>query len=107
MGDSRQIRGHVQSIAMGIADRDRSTGANLLPNVNPTFNWVRLAQRIPVRVQIDEVPKGVRLVAGQTATVAVDASCASVLSVHCRWPWRWPDAPPAADRKSAAEGEGA
>ena len=74
MGESRQIRGHVDSIALGIADRDRSTGANLLPNVNPAFNWVRLAQRIPVRVQIDQVPQGVRLVAGQTATVEVDAS---------------------------------
>lgn len=72
MGESRHIRGHVESIAMGIADRDRSTGANLLPNVNPTFNWVRLAQRIPVRVKIDDVPEGVRLVAGQTATVSVD-----------------------------------
>ncbi|MDQ8031201.1 efflux transporter periplasmic adaptor subunit [Bordetella genomosp. 1] len=72
MGESRQIRGHVESIAMGIADRDRSTSANLLPNVNPTFNWVRLAQRIPVRVKIDEVPEGVRLVAGQTATVAIE-----------------------------------
>ncbi|OZI44908.1 efflux transporter periplasmic adaptor subunit [Bordetella genomosp. 5] len=72
MGDDRQIRGHVESIAMGIADRDRSTSANLLPNVNPTFNWVRLAQRIPVRVKIDSIPDGVRLVAGQTATVAID-----------------------------------
>lgn len=71
MGESRSIRGHVESIAQGIADRDRSTSANLLPNVNPNFNWVRLAQRIPVRVHIDEVPGGVRLVAGQTATVAV------------------------------------
>ncbi|MFU1908666.1 efflux RND transporter periplasmic adaptor subunit [Bordetella hinzii] len=74
MGESRQIRGHVESVAMGIADRDRSTSANLLPNVNPTFNWVRLAQRIPVRVHIDEVPEGVRLVAGQTATVAIDTA---------------------------------
>ncbi|ANY16411.1 HlyD family secretion protein [Bordetella pseudohinzii] len=74
MGESRQIRGHVESVAMGIADRDRSTSANLLPNVNPTFNWVRLAQRIPVRVRIDEVPEGVRLVAGQTATVAIDTA---------------------------------
>ncbi|MGW8305336.1 MAG: efflux RND transporter periplasmic adaptor subunit [Achromobacter pulmonis] len=74
MGDNRQIRGHVESIALGIADRDRSTGANLLPNVNPTFNWVRLAQRIPVRVKIDDVPAGVRLVAGQTATVVVNAA---------------------------------
>ncbi|SAI74621.1 multidrug resistance protein [Bordetella ansorpii] len=72
MGEDRRITGHVQSIAMGIADRDRSTSANLLPNVNPTFNWVRLAQRIPVRVKIDSVPQGVRLVAGQTATVSVE-----------------------------------
>jgi hypothetical protein len=71
MGEPRRILGHVDSIAMGIADRDRSIGANLLPNVNPNFNWVRLAQRIPVRVHIDQVPGGVRLVAGQTATVAV------------------------------------
>ena len=72
MGDDRRIHGHVESIALGIADRDRSTGANLLPNVNPTFNWVRLAQRIPVRVKIDQVPEGVRPVAGQTATVSVN-----------------------------------
>jgi multidrug resistance efflux pump len=72
MGEPRILRGHVESIAMGIADRERSTSPNMLPNVNPNFNWVRLAQRIPVRVHIDEVPQGVRLVAGQTATVSVD-----------------------------------
>ncbi|AZY49352.1 efflux RND transporter periplasmic adaptor subunit [Bordetella avium] len=76
MGDSRQIQGHVESVAMGIADRDRSTSANLLPNVNPTFNWVRLAQRIPVRVKIDQAPDDLRLVAGQTATVAIDTASA-------------------------------
>jgi len=74
MGDSRQITGHVESISMGIADRDRSVGDNLLPNVNPNFNWVRLAQRIPVRIKIDKLPEGVRLVAGQTATVEIHAS---------------------------------
>jgi multidrug resistance efflux pump len=71
MGARQPIRGHVESFAEGIADRDRSTGANMLPNVNPTFNWVRLAQRIPVRIAIDQVPANVRLVAGQTATVKV------------------------------------
>jgi multidrug resistance efflux pump len=71
MGTPQAISGHVESFAEGIADRDRSTGQNLLPNVNPTFNWVRLAQRIPVRVAIDSVPADVRLVAGQTATVQV------------------------------------
>jgi multidrug resistance efflux pump len=71
MGSKQALSGHVESFAEGIADRDRSTSANLLPNVNPTFNWVRLAQRIPVRVAIDAVPADVRLVAGQTATVQV------------------------------------
>jgi multidrug resistance efflux pump len=73
MGDPRTLHGHVESIALGIADRDRSAAANMLPNVNPNFNWVRLAQRIPVRVHIDKVPDGVRLVAGQTATVSLDS----------------------------------
>ncbi|OZI34375.1 efflux transporter periplasmic adaptor subunit [Bordetella genomosp. 10] len=76
MGEARTIQGHVDSIALGIADRDRSTSANMLPNVNPNFNWVRLAQRIPVRVHIDEVPAGVRLVSGQTATVVVQDDAA-------------------------------
>jgi multidrug resistance efflux pump len=71
MGARQALTGHVESFAEGIADRDRSTGANLLPNVNPTFNWVRLAQRIPVRVALDPIPADVRLVAGQTATVQV------------------------------------
>ncbi|MDN0076166.1 efflux RND transporter periplasmic adaptor subunit [Crenobacter sp. SG2303] len=71
MGESRTLRGHVQSIAAGIEDRDRSNGASLLPNVNPTFNWVRLAQRIPVRIALDEVPADFRLIAGRTATVSV------------------------------------
>lgn len=71
MGTRQPVKGHVESFAEGIADRDRTTSQNMLPNVNPTFNWVRLAQRIPVRVAIDAVPAGVRLVAGQTATVKV------------------------------------
>jgi RND family efflux transporter MFP subunit len=71
MGTSAPIHGRVESIASGIADRDRSMGANMLPNVNPTFNWVRLAQRIPVRIALDPVPATVRLVAGLTATVKV------------------------------------
>jgi multidrug resistance efflux pump len=71
MGEKQVLTGHVDSFAEGVVDRDRSTGSNLLPNVNPTFNWVRLAQRIPVRVALDPTPAGVRLVAGQTATVDV------------------------------------
>ena len=71
MGDDRAIQGHVQSIAGGIEDRDRTNGSNLLANVNPTFSWVRLAQRIPVRVSIDRLPAGETLVVGRTATVVV------------------------------------
>ncbi|QNA87456.1 HlyD family secretion protein [Massilia sp. Dwa41.01b] len=71
MGAGQKLSGHVESFAEGISDRDRSTGTNMLPNINPTFNWVRLAQRIPVRVALDPVPANVRLVAGQTATVQV------------------------------------
>jgi RND family efflux transporter MFP subunit len=71
MGSTGAIGGTVESIAAGIADRDRSTSANLLPNVNPTFNWVRLAQRVPVRVRLDQVPAGMALVAGETVTVEV------------------------------------
>ncbi|MFL6676376.1 MAG: efflux RND transporter periplasmic adaptor subunit [Massilia sp.] len=74
MGAKPALTGHVESFAEGIADRDRSIGANMLPNVNPTFNWVRLAQRIPVRVALDPIPANVRLVAGQTATVQVLAT---------------------------------
>jgi multidrug resistance efflux pump len=71
MGQQRTLRGHVQSVAAGIEDRDRSSGSNLLPNVNPAFNWVRLAQRIPVRIAIDEWPADQRPVIGRTATVSV------------------------------------
>jgi RND family efflux transporter MFP subunit len=72
MGESQDLYGHVQGIARGIEDRDRSSGANLLANVNPTFNWVRLAQRIPVRIELDKPPPDVRLVAGRTATVVIN-----------------------------------
>jgi RND family efflux transporter MFP subunit len=71
MGESRLLYGHVESIAGGIEDRERSASANLLPNVSPTFNWVRLAQRVPVRVIVDNPPADVRLIAGRTATVSV------------------------------------
>ncbi|MGE6761463.1 efflux RND transporter periplasmic adaptor subunit [Corallococcus interemptor] len=71
MGESSVLRGHVEGIAAGIEDRERAAGASLLPNVNPTFSWVRLAQRVPVRIALDQVPAEVRLVSGRTATVTV------------------------------------
>lgn len=72
MGETQPLQGHVQSIAAGIEDRYRSEGSSLLPNVTPAFDWVRLAQRIPVRIQIDAVPEGVNLIAGRTATVTIE-----------------------------------
>lgn len=75
MGESRPLKGHVEGLAAGIEDRERVTSTGtLLANVNPTFSWVRLAQRVPVRIAIDEVPKGTTLIAGRTATVVVDDS---------------------------------
>ena len=71
VGESAVIEGHVESIAGGIADRERQGSADLLANVNPTFSWVRLAQRVPVRISLDHVPSVVRLVTGRTATVVV------------------------------------
>ena len=70
---SSPLRGHVQSIARGITDRDNTGGPELLVNPNPTFEWVRLAQRIPVRIHIDEVPEGVLISSGMTCTVVVEA----------------------------------
>jgi multidrug resistance efflux pump len=66
----------VESIARGITDADNPTGSDLLADVNPTFNWVRLAQRVPVRVKIDtdHLPAGTVLSAGMTATLIVHPS---------------------------------
>lgn len=71
MGESAVIHGHVESISGGIEDRDTVSSPRLLANVNPTFNWVRLAQRIPVRVRLDALPAGVLPIAGRTATVRI------------------------------------
>ena len=68
------LKGHVESIARGIYDRDNPQSRELVADVNPTFNWVRLAQRVPVRVHIDEVPDGVLLSAGTTCTVVIAPS---------------------------------
>lgn len=71
MGESRRLAGHVQSVGAGIADRERDSSADLLPNINPTFDWVRLAQRVPVRIVLDRTPEDARLIIGRTATVSV------------------------------------
>ncbi len=70
MGQTEKLTGHVESIAYGIEDRERTSGS-LLANITPTFSWVRLAQRVPVRIALDKVPEGTKLIAGLTATVEV------------------------------------
>jgi multidrug resistance efflux pump len=72
MGYDQIVRGHVAGVARGISVANARPNGQGLASVNPIFTWVRLAQRIPVRITIDKVPDGVRLVAGQTATVQID-----------------------------------
>jgi multidrug resistance efflux pump len=72
MGYSQIVRGHVGSIARAINVPNAQPNGLGLATVNPIFTWVRLAQRIPVRIHIDQVPEGVVLAAGMTATVQID-----------------------------------
>jgi RND family efflux transporter MFP subunit len=72
MGYRTPLRGHVDSIAHAINVANAQPNGEGLAQVNPIFTWVRLAQRVPVRIHIDHVPDGVHLVAGMTATVQID-----------------------------------
>jgi RND family efflux transporter MFP subunit len=72
MGFSPIVRGKVGSLARGINVSNAQPDQQGLATVNPIFTWVRLAQRVPVRIRIDQVSVGVRLIAGMTATVQVD-----------------------------------
>jgi RND family efflux transporter MFP subunit len=72
MGYSQVVRGHVGGVARGINVPNAQPDQAGLASVNPIFTWVRLAQRVPVRIHIDQVPDGVRLVAGMTGTVQID-----------------------------------
>lgn len=69
MGVSPPLFGRVETISRGISDFERSDVPGTVPRVNPTFSWVRLAQRIPVRIRLESVPARITLVAGQTATI--------------------------------------
>jgi RND family efflux transporter MFP subunit len=73
MGYSQLVRGHVGGVARGINIPNAQPDQAGLASVNPIFTWVRLAQRVPVRIHIDQVPDGLRLVAGMTATVQIDS----------------------------------
>jgi multidrug resistance efflux pump len=70
----KPVKGYVQSIGWGISQQDGSTGFQMLPNITPTFEWIRLAQRIPVRVQLEDVPDEIKLRVGATCSVLVKTS---------------------------------
>jgi multidrug resistance efflux pump len=72
MGYSQLVRGHVDGVARGINVPNAQPNQAGLASVNPIFTWVRLAQRVPAHIHIDQVPDGVRLVAGMTATVQIE-----------------------------------
>ncbi|MBT8364290.1 MAG: HlyD family secretion protein, partial [Deltaproteobacteria bacterium] len=67
----KPLEGRVNSLGWGIAQDDGSTGFDLLPNISPTFEWIRLAQRVPVRIHLDKVSEEVELRVGTTASVLV------------------------------------
>jgi multidrug resistance efflux pump len=96
MGENRIIRGRVQSVARGIVDRERTESAGLLANITPTFSWVRLAQRIPVRIAIEHIPDGLELISGRTATVTIRPDSARSGSIH----QQAGDAPTTADART-------
>ncbi|WP_144207050.1 HlyD family secretion protein [Shewanella donghaensis] len=71
MHDKQLLNGEVQSIGYGISKTDGSTGNALLPNVNPSFEWIRLAQRIPVKIKLKNVPDNIQLRVGMTASIKI------------------------------------
>ena len=71
MDGSPPLQGTVLGVARGITDQDNKDGPELLSSINPTFTWVRLAQRVPVRIRLTHVPPGVLISAGMTCTVVI------------------------------------
>jgi multidrug resistance efflux pump len=71
MGYTKPISGHVETVTRGVSVANAAAGAQGRPNVDPVYTWVRLAQRVPVRIAIDKVPPDVPLVSGMTATVII------------------------------------
>ncbi|MCD6190622.1 MAG: efflux transporter periplasmic adaptor subunit, partial [Sulfurimonas sp.] len=70
----KPISGKVESIGWGIAHSDGNPGANLLPSIKPVFQWIRLAQRIPVRIKLDKLPDGIELRFGLSASVMIQSN---------------------------------
>jgi multidrug resistance efflux pump len=71
LGYKEVLKGHVDSVARGIVVSNVTPGKSGLATVDPIFTWVRLAQRVPVRIHIDNTPADLRLVVGMTATIEI------------------------------------
>ena len=84
MDGSPALQGTVSSVARGITDQDNKDGPQLLSSVNPTFTWVRLAQRIPVTVDLTHAPPGVLSSAGMTCTVVMKEGAAPQIGLGIR-----------------------
>jgi multidrug resistance efflux pump len=84
MDGSPALQGTVLGIARGITDQDNPNGPQLLSSINPTFTWVRLAQRIPVGIHVTHVPPGVVISAGMTCTVVMKEGAAPQIGLGIR-----------------------
>lgn len=84
MDGSPALQGTVLGIARGITDQDNPNGPQLLSSINPTFTWVRLAQRIPVGIHVTHVPPGVLISAGMTCTVVMKEGAAPQIGLGIR-----------------------
>ncbi|MCL9670604.1 HlyD family secretion protein [Citrobacter sp. MNAZ 1397] len=69
--DNITLQGHVSSIGRAIYDQSVETDSGLVADIKPNVPWVRLAQRVPVRIQFDALPADVTLVSGTTCTVSI------------------------------------
>src|SRR5215813_2029156 len=85
MGYAQPILGHVVSVTRGIGVSDAAAGNQGLPNVNPVFTWVRLAQRVPVRIAIDQVPPSIPLVSGLSATITIKDEAVGASTQSSSW----------------------
>jgi multidrug resistance efflux pump len=85
MGYAQPVLGQVISVTRGINVSDAAAGTQGLPNVNPVFTWVRLAQRVPIRIAIDQVPFGVPLVSGLSATVTIGEDAVAAGGQSLSW----------------------
>lgn len=72
MAGTQKLEGHVESVDSGISNTNSTPGNQMLPSVEATFAWVRLAQRIPVNIKIDQIPDGLQLSSGMSATLKVN-----------------------------------